>query len=109
MEAIGSIPAGGRDGHGDLSGHDRCLRVQRDALYCSTRHAFMDVRHEHGAPPSWWCELRVGGVGLRASVASAGSATQLKMGKRFSLLEHIVGEGAFNARADMSYVLWGRH
>jgi hypothetical protein len=35
----------------------------------------MDVRHEHGAPPSWWCELRVGGVGLRASVASAGSAT----------------------------------
>jgi hypothetical protein len=31
------------------------------------------------------------------------------MGKTFSLLEHIVGEGACNARADMSYVLWERH
>ena len=109
LEAIGSMPAGGRAGHGDLSGHDRGLRGQRDALGGSPRHAFMDVRHEHGAPPSWWCELRVGGVGLRESVASAGSATHLKMGKTFFLLEHIFGKGACNARADMSYVLWGRH
>jgi hypothetical protein len=46
---------------------------------------------------------------MRESVASAGSATHLKMGKTFALLEHIVGEGACNARADLSYVLWGRH
>jgi hypothetical protein len=65
----------------------------------------MDVRHKHGAPSSWWCEFRVGGVGMRESVASAGSATHLKMGKTFSLLEHIVGEGACNATADMSYLL----
>jgi hypothetical protein len=74
LEALRAIPAGGRAGYGDLSGHDRCLRVQRDSLGCSPRHAFMDVRHKHGAPSSWWCELRVGGVGMRESVASAESA-----------------------------------
>jgi hypothetical protein len=85
------------------------LRGPRDSLGGSPRHAFLDVRYKHGAPSSWWCELRVGGVGLRESMASAGSATQLKMGKTFSFLEHMFGEGAFNARADMSYVLWERH
>ena len=32
------------------------------------------VRPQHGAPASWWGTRRVGGVGMRASVASAGSA-----------------------------------
>ena len=74
MEAIRAIPAGGNAGDGALSGHDRCLRVQGYYLCCAPRHAFMAVRHKHGAPASWWCELRVGGVGMRESVASAGSA-----------------------------------
>ena len=35
----------------------------------------MDVRPQHGAPAPWWGARRVGGVGMRASVASAGAAT----------------------------------
>ena len=69
------MPAGGRAGDGALSGHDRCRRGQRDPLCGSPRHAFMAIRYKHGAPSSWWCEFRVGGVGMRESVASAGSAT----------------------------------
>ena len=75
LEALRAMPAGGRAGDGALSGHDRCLRGQRDALCGSPRHTFMAIRYKHGAPSSWWCEFRVGGVGMRESVASAGSAT----------------------------------
>ena len=69
------MPTGGSAGDGDLSGHDRGLRGPRDARGCAPRHACMDVRPQHGAPSSWWGARRVGGVGMRASVASAGSAT----------------------------------
>jgi hypothetical protein len=75
LEASSAMPAGGRAGDGALAGHDRCLRGPRHARGCAPRHACMDVRRQHGAPASWWDARRVGGVGMRASVASAGSAT----------------------------------
>ena len=69
-EAIRAIPAGGHAGDGALSGHDRVFGQRM--FGGSPRHAFMAIRYKHGAPSSWWCEFRVGGVGMRESVGVCG-------------------------------------